>query len=49
MVVRYFGRAVLVRDVAVVAGWLHAAMRAQRLVAPGLIIGDAIIDTAERR
>jgi len=47
MAVRAFDRAVLVRQAPIVAGRLHAVMRAQRLVAPGLILPCVGIEIAE--
>lgn len=47
MTVRAFDRAVLVRHTAVVASWLHAVMRAQRLIAAGLIVPRIVVEIAE--
>ena len=41
-------RAVLMGDAAVVAGRLHGVVGAQRLVAPGLVVGDRGFEVAER-
>src|SRR6516162_10059167 len=49
MAVRAFDRAVLVRQTAIVAGRLHAVMRAQRLVAPRLILPGIAVEIAEGR
>ena len=45
--VRAFDRPVLVRHAAVVAGRLHAVMRAQRLIAAGLILPRVVGEIAE--
>jgi len=42
-------RAVLVRYAAVVAGRLHAIVRAQRFVTAGLVFGGIPLEIAERR
>src|ERR1700737_1977514 len=47
MAVRAFNRTVLVRYAAIVAGRLHAVMRAQRLVAPRLILPRVVVEIAE--
>src|SRR6267143_2938737 len=47
MAVRAFDRPVLVRHAAIVAGRLHAVMRAQRLVAARLILPRVVIEIAE--
>jgi hypothetical protein len=47
MAVRAFDRAVLVRQTPIVAGRLHTVMRAQRLVAPGLILPCVLVEVAE--
>jgi len=47
MTVRAFDRTVLVRHAAVVAGRFHAVMRAQRLVAAGLILPRVVVEIAE--
>ena len=47
MAVRAFDRTVLVRHAAIVAGRLHAVMRAQRLVATRLILPRVVIEIAE--
>ncbi len=47
MAVRAFDRPVLMRDAAIVAGRLHAVMRAQRLVATRLILPRVVVEIAE--
>ena len=47
MAVRAFDRTVLVRYAAIVAGQLHAVMRAQRLVATREILPRVTIEVAE--
>ncbi len=47
MAVRAFDRTVLVRHAAIVAGRLHAVMRAQRLVAARLILPRVVVEIAE--
>src|SRR3981189_459902 len=47
MAVRAFDRAVLVRDAPIIAGRLHAVMRAQRLVAARLILPRVVVEIAE--
>src|SRR6266568_2791734 len=47
MAVRAFDRPVLVRHAAIVAGRLHAVMRAQRLVAARLILPRVVVEIAE--
>src|ERR1700737_869380 len=47
MAVRAFDRTVLVRYAAIVAGRLHAVMRAQRLVAARLILPGVVVEIAE--
>ena len=47
MAVRALDRTVLVRHASIVAGRLHAVMRAQRLVATRLILPRVIIKIAE--
>src|SRR6202022_415737 len=47
MAVRAFDRPVLVRYATIVARRLHAGMRAQRLVAPRLILPRVVVEVAE--
>src|SRR5262245_53294597 len=47
MAVRALDRTVLVRHASIVAGWLHAVMRAQRLVATRLILPRVVIEIAK--
>src|SRR6202030_3660839 len=47
MAMRAFDRPVLVRQAPIVAGRQHAVMRAQRLVAPGLILPRVVVKIAE--
>src|SRR5437660_12732315 len=47
MAVRAFNRTVLVRYASIVAGRLHAVMRAQRLVAPRMILPRVVVELAE--
>src|ERR1700730_7230016 len=47
MAVRALDRTVLVRYASIVAGRLHAVMRAQRLVATRLILPRVVIEIAE--
>jgi len=47
MAVLALNGAVLVRDAQVVAGRLHAVVAAQRLVAPGLILGGVAVEVAK--
>ena len=47
MAVRAFDRPILVRHAAIVAGRLHAVMRAQRLIAARLILPCVVLEIAE--
>ncbi len=47
MAVRALDGAVLVRHAAVVAAWRHPVVRAQRLLAPGLVFTGLTVEVAE--
>jgi hypothetical protein len=47
MAVRALDRPILVRQAAIVAGRLHAVMRAERLVAARLILPRVVVKIAE--